>query len=238
MLGDHPEIFDCGEIFNEQNGASFFHFLASLVREQEEWAFPSRLRAAFRKYIDNICNLAQKWKPGARILIVDIKYDHFNIVHDAWQPIGAVPAIVAEIKNARWKVINLVRGDVAASVVSNLIAVTTGRYHVEGSATPAEQPDPVQIDVLEAARQCEILRGEVALVARFFEGYEAFLLLEYERAFAPDGGSFSSGLTETLADFLCVENTFDTTPKLARVLKGGWIEHVANGAELSALLGL
>lgn len=234
MLGAHEQIFDLGEVFNDENEESFFHFGARRIAEHPSWNFPRRSKALFADYVEHCCARASAWKPSSKVVVLDVKYDHLHVVRDGWQSLNATPPLLDEIAARGWKCLHLLREDTLACVISNLVAAATGTYHL--SAPPAAAPEvALSVDVRHVAELVQALDNEKAVLTGLLGGRRDALTVIYERMFVDDGG-FSESLRDKLRSFLGVPDGFDSAPKLAKVLDGDYLRYVANRDELVAAL--
>jgi LPS sulfotransferase NodH len=237
-LGAHPEIFDFGEVFNEVHTQSFFHFNAGMFASDPQWAYPSRSRALFRAYVEACKAKAALWKPSARIVVFDVKYDHFCVVQNAWHGLRQRPALLDEALANDWSIIHLVRNDALACVMSNLYAQSSGVYHVERNGAPPEAkavPKPIRVNVRNVCHLFRELRWEIGMVDCWLGSLGNVCRLEYEVLFDPDG-DFSAAVTQRLASFLRVESPIDTSPRLSKVISGDPLSLVENRDDLAAAL--
>jgi LPS sulfotransferase NodH len=237
-LGAHPEIFDFGEVFNEANKQSFFDFYAGMFASDSQWAYPSRSRALFCAYVEACKAKVAVWKPSARIVVFDVKYDHFCVVQNAWHGLRQRPALLDEALANDWDVIHLVRNDALACVISNLYAQSSGVYHVErnGASPEAKAASTrMRVNVQGVCHLFRELRWEIGMVDYWLGSLGNVCRLEYEALFDPDG-DFSAAVAQRLASFLRVEIPIDTSPQLSKVISGDPLSLVENRDELAAAL--
>jgi hypothetical protein len=211
MLASHPQVRDRGEIFNSNNPQGFFKFFREQVAQNPDMAFPEHHGKVFLAYV---ASLVPKDKDG--IALLDIKYEHLNLVHDAWQLPFTNPPMLRLIKRSRLKVVHL-RRQHFYSVLSNLVAVQTGRYHKPADDS-AKLPEKRAVSVERALVLSSMKKRKRAAdtVDSAFDEQQR-LSIDYEDVF--DGaGDFQPAVCERLAGFLGVENKFERQPALKKVI--------------------
>ena len=235
MLKTHPALFSLGEIFNETNERSYFHYLQTQLTQDPRAALPSRAIANFAMYLDWCWDLAQARKPRARTLVLDIKYDQSHLLAEAWWSLGALPRIFFLIRERGWKVIDLHRKNVVSLIVSNQVAIKTKIYHSTNLAPGENQSAKVHIDAARLLREVKVTEDSYRRVGEHFREYPKYLQLSYEEMF-DETGAFAPAVLDRVSRFLGVENRFDAKPKLAKLLEGDIFSHIENAAEIRQLL--
>jgi len=237
MLKTHPRVYSAGEILNETNPRSYFHFLQQRQAEDPSVILPSNSVANFLKYLDWCREQAHERKPRAKIIVVDVKYDQAHLICDPWWHVGSLPKIFFLIRERGWRVIDIHRSDIVSLVVSNQVAIQTKIYHSSALKPGDRQAAKVHINPERLRRELTTTTNAYQWVGRHFANYKKYLRLEYEDMF--DGsasGQFSSSLIERLSDFLGIEDKFDREPKLTKLLAGDTFSHIENASEIRDML--
>jgi hypothetical protein len=235
MLANHPNIVNFGEIFNENNGQSFFEFLKARVSEDADWLLPSRRGDAFLAYLDHCTKKAADSNNQATTLVVDVKYDQSHLVYEAWRDMNAIPSLFALIKSSGWSVIDIRRNGIADMIISNLMAIRTGVYQ-RALAEPPNQELKFKADLLHFERMVISTRESYRRIERYFAGYERYLKLIYEDMFDSGSGDFSQGILKKASTFLGVDDLFDPQPRLQKLLRPDSLSYVENAEDVRALL--
>jgi hypothetical protein len=235
MLKTHPALFSLGEIFNETNERSYFHFLQARIHEDAREALPSRAVANFGRYLEWCWELAQARKARARTLVLDVKYDQAHLLCEPWWSVGSLPRIFFLIRERGWKVIDIHRNNVMGLVVSNQIAIKTKIYHSTNLAPGATQSAKVRIDPQRLEREVATTENSYRRVSDHFREYKKYLPISYEEMFADDG-NFSPAVLDRVSRLLGVDNKFDAKPKLAKLLEKDVFSHIENEAEIRAMM--
>jgi hypothetical protein len=235
MLKTHPALFSMGEIFNETNERSYFHFLQELIANDRRAALPSQALGNFAKYLDWCAEFARRRKPATRILVMDVKYDQSHLLCESWWSVGALPKIFFLIRERGWKVIDIHRRDIVGLVVSNQIAIKTRVYHSTNLEPGAVQEAKVHIHPQRLERELVATQNSYRRIAAHFGEYKKYLGVFYEDMFDSDG-AFAPQLLERLSDFLGMENRFDPKPKLAKLLEKDIFSHIENADEIRSLI--
>jgi hypothetical protein len=225
MLATHPGFVNAGEIFNEDNPLSYWYFLEDKLKNAPQAAFPSRSE---RNFLEYLCYLETKLvgtRGQAAILVLDIKYDHAHSLFLPWSDMNALPLIFFMIRQYHWKVIDIHRQNLISLFVSNQIAWRTKVYEREASeeahlAKVKIQTEYLVNDMLSTCRSYQRLREH-------FVGYENYLQLLYEDMFGTDG-QFTETLSRQLCTFFGVQDLFDRTPKLRKLLSDDVFFHIEN----------
>jgi len=211
MLASHPRVRDRGEIFNSNNPQGFFKYLREQIAADPDMVFPEHQNKIFLSYV---ASLVPKDKDG--IALLDIKYEHLNLVHDAWQLPFTNPPMLRLIKRSQLKVVHL-RRQHFYSVLSNLVAVQTGRYHKpadDSAKLPEKRPVAVERALVLSSMK-KRKRAADTVDSSFEDGQR--LSLDYEGVF-DDAGDFQPAVCERLAAFLGVDNQFERQPALKKVI--------------------
>lgn len=228
MMASHPQIRDRGEVFNSNNPVGYFRFLREQVARDPELIFPERSPEVFGAYL---LSLLPK-EPDAMAL-VDIKYEHLNLLPEAWQLPFTNPSMVRALKRSHARVIHL-RRQHFFSVISNLVAVETGRYHdrvgQEGSL-PAKRT--VRIDRNQLLGNMKKRRRATELIDNSLEASQR-LAIDYETVFEADG-TFKTDLLDQLATFLSLRPEFERQPALRKVIDEPLSEVISNYADIADL---
>jgi hypothetical protein len=235
MLKTHPALFSLGEIFNETNERSYFHFLQDRIRADAAEALPSRAIANFGHYLQWCSEIARARKARTRTLVLDVKYDQAHLLCEPWWNMGALPRIFFLIRERGWKVIDIHRKNVMGLVVSNQIAIKTKIYHSTNLPPGESQAAKVHIDPQRLAREVATTEGAYRRVAEHFGDYRKYLPVLYEEMFEANG-EFSADVLSQVSQFLGVDNKFDPKPKLAKLLENDVFSHIENAAEIRALM--
>lgn len=212
MLASHPRVRDRGEIFNSNNPQGFFKYFRERIAENPDLVFPEHHGKLFLQYV---ASLVPKDADG--IALLDIKYEHLNLISDAWQLPFTNPPMLRLIKRSRLKVIHL-RRQHFYSVLSNLVAVQTGRYHQPAAAGAGELPAkrPVSVERALVLSSMKKRKRAADTVDQAFEDTQR-LSLDYETVF-DEQGDFQPEVCERVAAFIGVDNHFERQPALKKVI--------------------
>lgn len=237
MLKTHPRIYSAGEIFNESNSQSYFHFLQQQFAGDPAAVLPSNSIANFLKYLDWCRGRALERKKNARIVVADVKYDQSHLIYDPWWRVGSLPKIFFLIRERGWKVIDIHRSDIVGLVVSNQVAIQTKIYHSTALEPGARQSARVHINPDLLKRELATTASAYQTVSRHFGNYKNYLMLIYEEMFdSKAGGEFAGGVLERLCTFLRLEDKFVRRPKLEKLLADDVYAHIENAWEIRELV--
>lgn len=211
MLASHPRVRDRGEIFNSNNSQGFFKYWREQLAADPDLVFPEQQGKLFMAYV---ASLLPKDPDG--IALLDIKYEHLNLIHDAWQLPFTNPPMLRMIKRSQLKVVHL-RRQHFYSVLSNLVAVQTGRYHKPADDS-AKLPEKKAVAVERALVLTSMKKRKRAadIVDSSFDESQR-LSLDYEGVFN-EQGDFQPAICERLATFLGVDNQFEREPALKKMI--------------------
>lgn len=211
MLASHPRVRDRGEVFNSNNPQGFFKYFRERIAANPDLVFPEHHGKLFLQYV---ASLVPKDADG--IALIDIKYEHLNLISDAWQLPFTNPPMLRLIKRSRLKVIHL-RRQHFYSVVSNLVAVQTGRYHQPASGDAAlPEKRPVAVDRNAVLSSMKKRKRAADTVDQAFDDAQR-LAIDYESVF-DDEGDFRPEVCARVAEFLGVDNQFERQPALKKVI--------------------
>jgi len=230
MLQTHPEIWSFGEVLNESNPRSYYHYLKRLQTEDRDAISPSRSIQNFMKYLAWCREAALKRQPANRLVVLDVKYDQAHLLCEPWWSLTALPKIFSLMREIGCKVIDVHRTDLIRLVISNKIAIQTKVYH-SNKLEPGEGQDAkIRIDPDRLLREISATAKAYEKVERHFRGYSNYLQISYEEMFAE--GEFSPALVGRVASFLGVSDQFDRKPQLNKLLVDNIFAYVENDAEV------
>jgi hypothetical protein len=225
MLATNQRVRDVGEIFNSDNPEGYYRFCAKSIRNDASLLFPENVRKLFCLYLKSL-------EIDDRLVLVDIKYEHLGLLSEAWQPPFTKPVIVKWIEDLPCKVIHL-RRKTFTSVVSNLIAIETGVYHLGrqearvSSLTGICLNRSALIDAISARTKIREFVEHSFPADRMFS-------LDYESMFSSDS-VFEPGVRTGFAHFLGIDDDFQPIASLRKVIDKPLMEVVANYPEIADL---
>lgn len=235
MLGTHPRVVCIGEVFNQSNEQSYFHFLRRRISTEPDSLFPSNSISNFLSYVEFCRRSAAAKKHNCKIVIIDVKYDQAHLLCEAWWKIGQLPKLFFLVREHKWKVIDIHRKDLVGLCISNQVAIKTKIYHSSALPQGSRQTAKIQINPKQIVRDVQVTRTVYQTIEAHFANRREYKKINYEDMF--DGnGAFSSHLLGGVSEFLGVQNLFDGTPKLQKLLSEDVLHHVENAAELRELI--
>jgi len=238
MLATHPGMFDLGEIFNESNSNSYFHFLRRLQVRDPNALLPSRSIDNFLAYMRRHHAIALEKRPNGRIAVLDVKYDQAHLLCVPWWNITSLPRLFSLIRERGWRVIDIHRQNSLAMLVSNDVAIATGIYHSRALADGHEQRAKVHIKPESLVRQLRATTLAYRSVAEHFRDYDKYIRVTYEEMFGGhEGRHFKPALLNGLSTFLGINNAFDPVPRLRKLLVEDIFAHIENADEIRDVLG-
>lgn len=228
MMASHALIRDRGEIFNSNNSLGYFKFLREQVARDPELIFPERSADVFQAYL---VSLLPK-EPNA-IALLDVKYEHLTLLPEAWQMPFTNPPLLRSIKRSKVKVIHL-RRQHFFSVVSNLVAVSTGRYHHRvGQDKALPEKRQVTIDKAQLLSAMKKRKRATDLIDTGLDDHQR-LSIDYETVF-DEAGHFRTDVCDAVASFLGLEASFDREPELRKVIDEPLSSLITNYHEIAEL---
>jgi LPS sulfotransferase NodH len=237
-LATHPAIFDAGEVLNENNKRSFFHFLASLSQPPLALVTPSLRRNFFGNYIEHITDIAARNQTSASVCLVDIKYNQFHLIYDGWRDYYASPLILDFIKSNGHLIVDIHRTNTLHSVISNVFAQNTGVYHMGARVDRVDSEElsdkKVLLNKKDIMRQVANMRRWHKTVSTYFSNYDKYVCIEYENMFDSDGSRMADESLARVAKMLDLPLEFDNIPKLKKVMPVDPLDRVANKKEILA----
>ena len=234
MLGTHPRVACVGEIFNQSNERSYFHFLKRLVETDPDSLLPSNSTTTFLSYVETCRRYAEAKKTNCKVVVLDVKYDQAHLLCEPWWKIGQLPRLFFLLREQRWRVIDIHRNDVVGLCISNQVAMQTKIYHSNALPEGEKQSARIRINPNQVLREIRATREVYQAIEMHFARRE-YKQLTYENMFDSDG-NFSQRTVDEVSEFLGVQNYFDRAPKLQKLLSGDVLDHVENASELRELL--
>jgi hypothetical protein len=230
MLQTHPDIWSLGEVLNESNPGSYFHFLKRLQSDNRDAVLPSRAVANFVDYLKWCRETSIEHQPSNRLVVMDVKYDQAHLLCEPWWSLNSLPRIFSLMRELGCKVIDIHRRDLVGLIISNQIAMQTNIYHSNKLEPGGGQQARVRIDPERLLREVSSTAKAYDKVSRHFRGYPEYLAVEYEEMFV--NGEFSSSLILRLSTFLGVSDQFEREPQLNKLLVDDIFSYIENGDEV------
>jgi hypothetical protein len=230
MLQTHPQIWSFGEVLNENNPRSYFHFLKRLQSEDRDSISPSKSISNFVKYLGWCRKVALERQPTNRVIVVDVKYDQAHLLCEPWWGLNSLPRIFSLIRELGCKVIDVHRTDLVRLAISNKVAIQTKIYHSNKLEPGTGQQTKIHIDPDRLLHEIGATAKAYEKVGRHFRGYTNYLQISYEEMF--EQGEFSATLVPRIASFLGVPDEFDRKPQLNKLLADDVLSYVENADEV------
>src|SRR5262249_33115528 len=98
MIGTHPRVACVGEIFNEANERSYFHFLKRLAPTDPECLLPSNSTKMFLEYVGACRRSAAAKKTNCKVVVLDAKYDQMHLLCEPWWKLGELPRLFSLLR--------------------------------------------------------------------------------------------------------------------------------------------
>jgi hypothetical protein len=214
FLATNPKLTNCGEIFNSSHRGGFYSFLSNLCLTNTQAIIPENQVKIFKSYLLDCCS-----RCGENMPIIDIKYEHLRLLHRPWEPPFAFPLLLDFIKEKKLFVINLRRNPVDA-VISNLLSIHRGVYHISTVQTALASDATLSIDPKAFSQQIRQRIKATRFISKFFFSYKKYLQLDYEDLFDKSSGQavFSSQVSDKISGSIGIENDFDHRPRLKKVI--------------------
>ena len=224
MLATHPRVRDVGEIFNSNNGYGYYPYWQKTIYQNAANIFPEKTIEILSAYLASL-------QLNEQLILVDVKYEHLGLLTGPWQLPFGKPMLLTFIEAAQCKIIHLTRQPFH-SVVSNLIATQTGRYHIAADVT-----EKVEVGVsLDRSKVIGAIKARAKL-SEFVDNSlskRRTFRIEYEHMF-DSSGLFDGALCAALAQFLEISNEFIRAPVLRKVINRPLCEVVTNFADIADL---
>lgn len=230
MLATHPEIYDLGEVFNSKNDWGFYPYWAKEILQTADSIFPENHLRVFKRYIQSL-------DYPDKVVILDVKYEHFGLINKPWSPPFMMPLILTFLLNRGVRFIHL-RRNALESILSNKLAIWSGTYHVpaDHSAGLSESASQCTVDPAELLSEVLHRRKVTRYVSQLKRGRS--ITLQYEKLFSVEEGQqvFSESLCAELASFLEVSNSFNRVPALRKTVDRPFSELIANYAAVEPII--
>jgi Flp pilus assembly protein TadD len=187
---DKPEGDNSASHFYDGN---FFQFRRSLLERNSALSVPTyeNQRSIFDSYCGYLTSMSEC---GASLL--DIKYYSWHHLNVCFVLPHEPPTLIDFVREANWPVVHLVRENLFALYCSVKLGETTKTWHQnKGGPTAGDRPS-LRIDVRACRLEMDRIKAATGLFNRWFEDYDNFHHLTYERLFS--GEAFSPEVTMTL----------------------------------------
>ena len=230
MLQTHSQVWSFGEVLNESNPRSYFHFLKRLQAQNRDSISPSKSISNFMEYLGWCRETALERQPTNRIIVLDFKYDQAHLLCEPWWSLNSLPRIFSLIRELGCKVIDVHRTDLVRLVISNKVAIETKIYHSSKLEPGKGQQAKIHIDPDRLLHEIGATAKAYDKVARHFRSYSDYLQICYEEMF--EEGEFSPALVRRVASFLGVPDEFDRKPQLNKLLGDDVFSYIDNADEV------
>ena len=256
LLDTHPDIVTFGEIFNEENKDSYFHFLQSRIRWGRTQLFPSRSGQNFSDYMTHLQRVGARRKPNARVCLANLKYSQSRHLVKRGHMIMDPPYVFECLRQEDIDVIHLIRRNHLRTVLSNhmmKLRVETypdfkGHYNFLAANRKTkrylnEVPGKVRLGRggnlrRELTNFYRRMDEENECVRTAFADREGYLELYYEDLFERRGETqvFAPTVIEKTQRFLRVEDQFDVKPRVLKATPQPLSELMENYDEVARAL--
>jgi hypothetical protein len=230
MLQTHPQVWSFGEVLNESNPRSYFHFLRRLQAEDRDSISPSKSISNFMEYLGWCRKTALERQPTNRVIVLDFKYDQAHLLCEPWWSLNSLPRIFSLIRELGCKVIDVHRTDLVRLVISNKVAIETKIYHSNKLEPGTGHQAKIHIDPDRLLHEIGATAKAYDKVVRHFRSYPGYLQICYEDMF--EEGEFSPSLVRRVASFLGVPDEFDRKPQLSKLLGDDVFSYIDNADEV------
>ena len=213
MLASHPLVEDAGEALNSQTRDGYFDFLERRYRTDPALSRPERSMKLFGEFLE----ARSASDDPSRIVIIDLKYECFHLVHRPWEVFGMAPAIFEVVKQKADYVIHLTRRNYLRRALSAARANRTKKYHVRNSE-PYDGPLPVHLPTRDLVRHFDEAESLYLRTQAHFRETSGFLQIDYELLFdrTLSENVFSDRCVSAIANLFGIEDRFDRRPRLRR----------------------
>ena len=256
LLDTHRSIQTFGEIFNEGNQNSYYHFLASRVGRNPKLLFPSNSEQNLLDYFEDLKQRGVGIKDSARVFVFDLKYGLARHLVKPWQIFLDPPYIFECLRANDIGVIHLVRRNYLRVHLSNELMQLRdkaydgmkGKYHIWANDTKAKAhlnqvPDKVRIGGDRHVRGQLLnffgrMDDETESVRKFFADSENFLEICYEDLFEVQKQTqiFSPKVITDTSTFLGVEEAYQIEPKILKATSQPLEDLIENYEEVARAL--
>ena len=212
MLSSGEGVVDLGEIFHKDFGQSqdnFFYFLKQQIEVNSQLLHPVTHRELFKDYLKQI---HLKYKPNK--LLLDIKYNAFDMIRGFDPVYPATPFLVNFIKNNGIKVFHVERKNKLKVIVSERLAIKTGKWEVK-----LEEQDSnvtkIYIDTSSLKLDLHFEQNLSNLYKQYFCDHSSYYNFVYEEMF-DQSGDFHKFLIRRVQSTVGPKISFDSKPKLKK----------------------
>lgn len=229
MMSSHPQVRDRGEIFSSNNPQGYYRYFREQITQEPDLVYPEHHGRVFLSYIASQV-------PREGMMLFDVKYEHLNLVPEPAVLPFANPLLLRLIKRSRIKVVHL-RRQHFYSVVSNLVAAQTGRYHLDAQdGKPLPEKRSVAADRSAVLSAMKRRKRTTDIVDNSFDDQQR-LSLDYESIF-DEQGDFRAEVVTRLAAFLGLEDAFERVPMMKKVIDEPLSQVISNFEEIRDLASL
>lgn len=226
MMSSHPLVRDRGEIFSANNPQGYYRYFREQVAQEPDLVYPEHHGRIFLAYIASQV-------PREGMLLFDVKYEHLNLVPEPAVLPFANPLLLRLIKRSRIKVVHL-RRQHFYSVVSNLVAMQTGRFHMDlQDGKPLPEKRTVVADRTAVLSAMKRRKRTTDIVDNSFDDAQR-LSLDYESIF-DEQGDFRADVVQRLAGFLGVEDAFERIPMMKKIIDEPLSQVISNFDDIKDL---
>ena len=184
MLLSGKGVIDIGEIFHSDytgNENCFFHFLAKQIEYSPHLLHVGQHKKVFGDFVQYLSH-----KHRSANLLIDIKYNAFDMIRDFNRSDLSTPFIVNFLKNNNFPVFHIERKNKLRIIVSETIAMKTKQWQLKAEIEKVETPKVF----LNPFGLMLVLRDEENLTRQFkkyFCDYNKYYCFVYEHMFDKSG---------------------------------------------------
>jgi LPS sulfotransferase NodH len=176
MLAGTGRMRDFGEIFQntaQAGSSSFFNFCRENKILLSDTVSAVDVATLCRRYVDHLKEAA-----GNKHVLIDVKYNSWNVVRPAWHYIHEEPYFMAYLKKMRSIFIFLQRADIVDQVISSYIAESNDKWH--NLSLKEADVEKIEVDVKKARKEARLICQSENLLWSFLRRYDKRLHFVYE----------------------------------------------------------
>lgn len=199
-LATSPRFHDLNEVFDPFQKL-YWPFREQMITERPELSIPSAENQLelFETFIEQTLNDEHPFT------FIDVKYNSTQHLNDVWYHPGARPLLIEWLIENRYPVIHLVRENIFANYVSNVIAHKSRVWLVESSKPVSEIS--VRLNTAETLGAIRTFQTQIDVFRKWLAPTN-HLELKYESLIDPAGGISAETIRQT-CQLVGIENDFE-----------------------------
>ena len=182
----YDEIFHEVDANREENFLNFVDALSATPNAHLLTPSYKVRNTLFNAYVEHLDACTAKAAPEAQAYVCSINYNFLGALNCVTQSFEEPPRLLNYLGVHKFLIIHLVRRNLLASIISEMLAKQTGVWHLGYLSADKASQDSVRVDVDYLLRRLYLGHAELLTYAAQLQTQKSVLSVDYERLYLED----------------------------------------------------